>query len=50
MKNGMSFVKMDDQDSVRLTKIDPEIITWHAHLRNSRLLHTKGDLVHNIHE
>ena len=48
VKNGMPLLKMGDHESVRLTKIELEIITWRAHLRNSRYLHTKGNLVHNI--
>ena len=45
----MSLLKMDDHESVWSIKTEPEIITWCAHLKNSHYLHTKGNLVHNIH-
>ena len=41
VKNGMSLLNLDDNDSVRITKIENKEITWRrAHLIDSPYLHT----------
>ena len=49
VKNGMSLLNLDDNDSVRITKIENKEIAWRrAHLIDSPYLHTTEVSICNI--